>query len=135
MPRAHVLATASSLDGHQFQVVQYWNGSDFYTTEVEDLRPDGQLAVAQIDWDDNKHWSGAIRVVNPEQKLVITFPRDSRVFEYRWDIAAIVAPYDRREVPFVLHTRERSRLTRPGETVRRTQSFTTDAAARGDSEP
>ena len=135
LPRAHVLAAASSGDGHRFQVVQYWNGSDFYTTEVEDLRPDGQLAVAQIDWDDNKHWSGTIQVVESDKKLVITFPRDSRVFEYRWDLGVIVAPYDRRDIPFVLHTQERARLTKSGQMVRRTQSFTTQAASRLDSEP
>lgn len=134
-PRAAVLASGTAQSGHRFQVVQYWNGVDFYTTELEDMNPNGQLTVAQIDWDDTKQWSCTMKVVEAEKKVVVTFPSEPEVWEYRWDLGYIVAPRDRKDIPFKLHTRRRSGLSVPGEPVAGTKSVLTEAGMRESTTP
>lgn len=134
-PRASVLASGSTQSGHRFQVVQYWNGADFYTTELEDMNPSGQLTVAQINWDDMKQWSCTMKVVEAEKKVVVTFPSEPHVWEYRWDLGYIVAPHDYKDIPFKLNTRERSRLLVAGEVVQRTKSLLTEAGERESTTP
>ena len=110
--RITILASAVSPSGHTFQIVQYWNGSDFYTTELEDRGPDGQLHIAQIDWDDNKHWSCAVNLIEAERKVIIRFPSEPEMWEYRWDLGYIVAPHDRKDIPFRLNSKRRTTLTK-----------------------
>ena len=109
--RTVVLSAATSQDGHRFQVVQYWNYSDFYTTELEDLAPNGELTIAQIDSDDKKQWSCKLQVIAAEQKVLVSFPTEPEVWDYRWDIGYIVAPYDARKFPFIRNSRRRATLT------------------------
>jgi len=111
--RTFVLASAASQTGDRFQVVHYWNYSDFYTTELEHLSADGTLKVTQIDWDDTKQWSCEVRVIDEEKKVLITFPSEPEVWEYRWDLGYIVAPYNRKDIPFMLNPRRRTTLTTP----------------------
>ena len=129
-PRVHVLATAASSAGDRFQVVQYWNRGDFYTTELEHLAPDGSFTVQQIDWDDDKRWASEIRVSDQDGKAYVTFPRRSTIWEYDWHLKAFVAPFDSREVPLVLRTWERPSLAKGGEAVTRTRSWVTEAGQR-----
>lgn len=51
------LAKTSSRNGHHFQVVQYWNNGDFYSTELWHTRPDGTREIHTLDGDDFKEWS------------------------------------------------------------------------------
>lgn len=80
-----VLATAESAGGERFTVVQFWNGVDFYTTQVEHTGPDGTLDIAVIDGDDRKQWPCSAKVIESEKKLVITLSDRSPPIEYMWD--------------------------------------------------
>ncbi len=52
----HILAKAESKDDHQFAVMQYWNGVDFYTTELWHKEADShdQIRMVIVDADDKK---------------------------------------------------------------------------------
>lgn len=51
------LASGSSTSGYKFEVIQYWNHVDFYTTELLVDGPDGRREVHVLDGDDRKSWS------------------------------------------------------------------------------
>ena len=129
-PRVHVLASAASLAGDRFQVVQYWNRGDFYTTELEHLAPDGIFSVQQINWDDGKQWLSRIRVSEHDKRAFVTFPGDARTWEHDWAARAFVAPFDSREVDLVLRTWRRSSPAKGGEYVKSTDSWVTEAGQR-----
>ena len=80
-----LLATAESVSGERFKIVQFWNGVDFYTTQVEDIRPDGTVHIAVIDGDDRKQWPCSAKVIEAEKKLLITLSDRSPPIEYMWD--------------------------------------------------
>jgi hypothetical protein len=56
VPRRHVIAKYQVDDGNHFEVVQYWNRSDFYNTELLHSRPDGTKSIYVLDGDDSKSW-------------------------------------------------------------------------------
>ena len=89
---ASVLASADSVSGERFKVVQYWSWFDFYRTQVEDISPDGTVHVAVIDGDDRKQWPCAAQVIEPEKKLVIALSDHSPPIEYMWDKKWFVTP-------------------------------------------
>ncbi len=70
--------------GERFRVIQFW-GPDSYTDQLEHISADGRTTRHEIDGDDMKRWSCHVSLVEPERKLTITFPGDSRYFEYYWD--------------------------------------------------
>lgn len=82
--KVSLLASAESTTGERFKVVQFW-GSDFYTTQVEHISPDGTVNVAVIDSDDRKQWPCSARVIEAEKKLVIVLSDGSSPIEYLWD--------------------------------------------------
>jgi hypothetical protein len=90
--KASVLASAESVSGERFKVVQYWSWFDFYRTQVEDISPDGTVHVAVIDGDDRKQWPCAAQVIEPEKKLVIALSDHSPPIEYMWDKKWFVTP-------------------------------------------
>ena len=51
-----ILAEQRLESGHAFRVVQYWNGVDFYTTELRVNAPDGGIECHTLDGDDSKSW-------------------------------------------------------------------------------
>jgi hypothetical protein len=133
-PRVHVLGSATATTGDRFQVVQYWNRGDMYTTELEHLAPDGTFTVTQIDWDDAKQWFSRIRLREQEKKASVTFPLRSTTWEYDWRARRFAAPYDSREVHLVLHTSPRSSFSKPGDSITRTDSWLTEAGRRAAAE-
>lgn len=54
--RPHTLASLTLTNGYRFQVVQYWNHIDFYSTELRITSPDGHTQVHTLDGDDAKSW-------------------------------------------------------------------------------
>jgi hypothetical protein len=52
----HTLAERRLASGHVFQVVQYWNRIDFYSTELRVTSPDGSTETHTLDGDDSKSW-------------------------------------------------------------------------------
>ena len=80
-----VLTSAESASGERFRVVQFWNGYDFYTTQVEHTAAGGKQHVAVIDGDDRKQWRCSSRVMEAERKFVITLSDGSPPIEYLWD--------------------------------------------------
>lgn len=63
--RRSLLASAESESGERFKMVQF-RGSDFYTTRVEHISPDGTVHIAVIDSDDRKQWTGGRRRINAD---------------------------------------------------------------------
>lgn len=66
----HTIARLTLTNGETFTVIQYWNHSDFYSTELHHYFPDGHVTVDTLDGDDAKSWSVPIRV--DEQGRVVT---------------------------------------------------------------
>ena len=122
-PRVRVLASVASAAGHRFQVVQYWNRREMYTTELEHLTPDGVFTVAQIGWDDTKAWFSKIRVSAAEDKVFVTFPLCSTRFEYDSRLRTFVVPQELGEFPVVLYTLRRSTPSKAGDVVTSTESW------------
>lgn len=52
--RRRMLALQRTPDGHTFRVLQYWNGIDFYTTELQRQSPQGELTIVGLDADDDR---------------------------------------------------------------------------------
>jgi len=52
----HTLASRTLSNGHSFRVVQYWNRTDFYSTELHITSPSGHTEVHTLDGDDAKSW-------------------------------------------------------------------------------
>ena len=82
--KASLLASAESVTGERFKVVQFW-GSDFYMMRLEHISPDGTEHIAVIDGDDKKQWSCSAQVIEPEKKLVVRFSDGSPPIEYLWE--------------------------------------------------
>jgi hypothetical protein len=83
--RPTILGSVESQDGERFQVIQFWNHNDFYTTQLTHFRPDASTNIAVIDSDDRKEWSCSIRLIEEEKKVVVFLKSKKQVFEYRWD--------------------------------------------------
>jgi hypothetical protein len=66
----HTIASLTLTNGHSFAVVQYWNHTDFYSTELHHRFPDGHVTVDTLDGDDAKSWRVPLTV--DEQKRVVT---------------------------------------------------------------
>lgn len=79
-----LLASAESVTGERFKVVQFWS-YDFYTTQVEQVSPDGTINVAVIDCDDRKQWPSSSWVSEAEKKFVINLSDGSPPVEYLWE--------------------------------------------------
>jgi hypothetical protein len=91
--KVSVLATAESANGERFRVVQFWNGYDFYTTQLEHIDAAGATKVAVIDGDDKKQWSCSLEIVEAEKKVIVTIPSGSkRLREYQWERKLFITP-------------------------------------------
>jgi len=70
-PRAK-LAQTNVASGHSFQVIQYWNRVDFYTTELHVVSPTGTATVHVLDGDDSKSWLVGLRVDETNRIVLVT---------------------------------------------------------------
>ena len=52
--RRRTLALQRLPDGHTFRILQYWNGIDFYTTELQHQSPNGVVTTVCLDADDRR---------------------------------------------------------------------------------
>ena len=52
----HILAEKHLASGYSFQVIQYWNRCDFYSTDLLVTSPDGRPEIHMLDGDDGKSW-------------------------------------------------------------------------------
>ena len=68
----HTLASASLTNGYTFQVVQYWNHIDFYSTELRVTSPDGRAEIHTLDGDDAKSWRVPLVVSEQSRTATIT---------------------------------------------------------------
>jgi hypothetical protein len=66
------LAEQHLSSGYLFQVVQYWNRGDFYTTELRVTSPDGHTKVQTLDGDDSKRWSLILTIDEQRHSATIT---------------------------------------------------------------
>lgn len=89
--KANVLATGESESRMRFKVVQFWSW-DFYTTQLEQINPNGTVDKAVIDCDDNKQWSCSLQIVESESKLIITLGDGSPPIEYSWERKWFILP-------------------------------------------
>lgn len=70
-PRS-TLARASAASGYSFQVIQYWNRVDFYTTELHVVSPTGTATAHVLDGDDSKSWRVGLRVDETNRLVLVT---------------------------------------------------------------
>lgn len=80
----HLLATRTLADGRTFQVVQYWNGLDFYTTDLRIASPGGQRAFHTLDGDDCKTWSVPLTVDEANHTAIVIL-KDDRTKTVVWE--------------------------------------------------
>ncbi|MFA6173070.1 MAG: hypothetical protein WC701_05235 [Kiritimatiellales bacterium] len=66
----HIIGSINLADGNSFQIVQYWNHVDFYSTELHHRKPDGSMEIIPLDGDDKKRWKLPVTV--DEQKKIVT---------------------------------------------------------------
>jgi hypothetical protein len=90
--KATVLCSAESPKGGRFLVAQYWNGYDFYTTQLEEFAPDGMMRVRVIDGDDRKQKQCQIQLLEEEETVVITLGDGSAPIRYEWNEKKFVMP-------------------------------------------
>ena len=83
LAKKHQLGEITSEDGHHFHVIQYWNGYDFYTTELIMTRPDGSIRGHVLDGDDSKHWRAWFEL--DEEKRSIRVRLGKRHYDYQLD--------------------------------------------------
>ncbi|HEX2853384.1 MAG TPA: hypothetical protein VHO24_09105 [Opitutaceae bacterium] len=82
--RTYVLAEAASSDGTQFRVEQFWNHTDFYTTNLQVIYPEGAVTTHPLDFDDDKSWS--VPLVIDEKRRTVTIGIGENWFvEKAWD--------------------------------------------------
>ena len=92
--RATVLCSAESPTGGRFLVVQYW-GHDFYTTQLEELAPDGMMRVRVIDGDDKKQKQCQVQILEDDEALVVSLADGSPPIRYQWNEKKFVMPAGR----------------------------------------
>jgi hypothetical protein len=78
-----VLAEQHLSSGHVFRVVQYWNRSDFYSTELHVISPSGIIETHTLDGDDSKSWRLPLVIDQQHQIATVTLAR-GRVRKVDW---------------------------------------------------
>jgi hypothetical protein len=68
----NVLAEERRANGESVRVIQYWNHSDFYSTELEYVGTNGILTKCTLDGDDSKSWRAPLIVDWDEKKAKVT---------------------------------------------------------------
>ena len=66
------LAETTSPSGHSFRVIQYWNRSDFYSTELHVTSPNAPIEVRTLDGDDSKRWSIPLSIDETDRLATVT---------------------------------------------------------------
>jgi hypothetical protein len=79
----HILAERRLADGHVFRVVQYWNRSDFYNTELVHLSPNGTIETHLLDADDSKSWHVPL-LIDEQHKIARITLNGGRVKSINW---------------------------------------------------
>ena len=69
--KEHTLAKQDLANGYSFRVVQYWNRSDFYNTELRVTSPNGQTKTHLLDWDDSKSWQLPLTIDEHDRTAMI----------------------------------------------------------------
>jgi len=70
------LAKEVLANGQSFEVIQYWNRSDFYSTELYIASPDGFVQMVTLDGDDAKSWRVPMRVDEENRTVTVTLGWD-----------------------------------------------------------
>ena len=68
--RRNVLAKQQLTNGYSFQVIQYWNHVEFYSTALVVVSPDGSNKIHILNGDDSKKWRMQLAI--DEQKRTAT---------------------------------------------------------------
>lgn len=79
----HVLAEQRLASGYLFRVVQYWNHSDFYSTQLRVTSPDGHTTTNTLDGDDSKSWRLPLTVDEEHHTAIVTLG-GNRVKKVDW---------------------------------------------------
>src|SRR5688572_29205736 len=79
----HTLAEQRLASGHTFRVVQYWNRSDFYNTELLHTSPNGTVETHLLDADDSKSWRVPL-IVDEQGKTATITLSGGRVKKVDW---------------------------------------------------
>ena len=66
------LASSRLAAGDEFNVVQYWNHYEFYTTELRHTTAEGRLSIRVLDGDDRKGWRVPLAVDAQNRTAAVT---------------------------------------------------------------
>jgi hypothetical protein len=66
------LAKTTLANGQSFEVIQYWNRSDFYSTELHISTPNGLAQMVTLDGDDAKSWRVPLHVDENGRTVTVT---------------------------------------------------------------
>ena len=82
LPR-RTLAVKTTPGGHSFRVVQYLNGTDFYTTELVHTFPDGKVQTHVLDGDDFFTWRVPLEAYEAVHTVAVSLT-ENRTKTIRW---------------------------------------------------
>ena len=68
--KRHVLAEVNMTDRTTLRVIQYWNHSDFYTTELQHWKNGDIIGQLVLDGDDAKQWSVELQLEDRDATVV-----------------------------------------------------------------
>jgi hypothetical protein len=77
------LAEQKLSNGYSFRVVQYWNRSDFYTTQLRVTSPNGITETNTLDGDDSKSWRLPL-VINQSTRTATVTLSGNRMRSVEW---------------------------------------------------
>ena len=82
-----ILGRAKSKEGYQFEVNQYWNGVDFYTTSFEVRPPNKSYGLTYtLDGDDHKRWRCGLQIDETHKTVTVTVLLGLGVFgSFDWE--------------------------------------------------
>lgn len=81
--------------GDRFSIEQYWNGVDFYSTELIHRTTSGETYSVLIDGDDSKVWKCRFEAEGKASELKLLTHRNFLAI-YNWDTHTLTRPGGRR---------------------------------------
>ena len=82
--QTRTIARASSNSGVKFELNQFWNNVDFYTTELRVVEPSGQEKTILVDGDASKAWRADLVVDEKKRTAYAVYVGGLRSQELTW---------------------------------------------------
>ena len=82
--KTRTIASASSDSGVKFELNQFWNNVDFYTTELRVIEPSGHENTILVDGDASKAWNAKLVIDEKKRIAYAVYVGGLRSQELSW---------------------------------------------------